>query len=79
MSRKNPSTREVAVPAAISALAETNRLVWRRSSVFGSSVPAPIPGGTTPPRPPGSGPGGLTLGVDVSDIKSLCRRGAERG
>jgi hypothetical protein len=39
--------------------------VWRRSSVDG---PASVPAS-----------GGLTFGVEVSDIKSLCRRGAQRG
>src|SRR5215211_1167228 len=35
MRRKNPSTRDIAVPAAMSALAETSRRVWRSSSVVG--------------------------------------------
>src|SRR5215217_274687 len=64
MSRKNPMTRENAVPAAIRTLAEISRLVCLRSSVDG----------------PGSllRPGELILGVDVSDNKSLYWRRRQR-
>jgi len=65
MRRKKPRTRDNAVPAAISTLAEISRLVCLRSSVVGPGSP-PIPGE-------------LILGVDVSDIKFLSRRGAQRG
>src|SRR5512133_298599 len=72
MSRKNPMTRERAVPAAMSMLAETSRLVCLRSSVDGPGSPL-IPGGTTPPSPP------EPLPIPISDIKFLCWCGAQRG
>ena len=90
MSRKKPRTRDNAVPDAMSMLAETSRLVCLRSSVVGP-VSVLIPGGTAPPDPPGLIPGGaarperpgpvpeeLILGLDVSDIKFLGRRRAQR-
>src|SRR5512133_440814 len=85
MSRKNPMTRERAVPAAMSMLAETSRLVCRRSSVVGPGPPL-IPGGTAPPEPPALIPGGTdppspaeSFPIPISDIKFLCRCGAQRG